>query len=95
MSRLIDDLIDLARLTRQPLTRETVDLSEIDADETTGGNQAFQIVAMFTDTPGEIILRYSAGKDRTTLRGDTDGDSIADLVIALDGDQTGFAGFVL
>ena len=74
---------------------DVVDLSEIDADETTGGNDAFQIVAMFSDTPGEIILRYSAGKDRTTLRGDTDGDSIAELVITLDGDQTGFGGFVL
>jgi Ca2+-binding RTX toxin-like protein len=74
---------------------DVVDLSGIDADETTGGDQAFQIVAIFSDTPGEIILRYSAGKDRTTLRGDTDGDSIAELVIVMDGDQTGFAGFVL
>ena len=74
---------------------DVVDLSAIDADETTGGDQAFQIVAMFTDTPGEIILRYSAGKDRTTLRGDADGDSIAELVITMDGDQTGFSGFVL
>jgi Ca2+-binding RTX toxin-like protein len=74
---------------------DLVDLSEIDANETNGGNDAFQIVAMFSDTPGEIILRYSAGKDRTTLRADTDGDSIAELVIIMDGDQTGFGGFVL
>lgn len=31
MARLIDDLLNLARLTRQPLTRETVDLSALAA----------------------------------------------------------------
>ncbi|MBC9071816.1 PAS domain S-box protein [Thauera sp. CAU 1555] len=64
MSRLIDDLIDLARLTRQPLTRETVDLSEI----------AAQIVdELRAEDPGrrvevQITQRMLVNADRNLMR---------------------------
>ncbi|CUH76283.1 putative Ig domain-containing protein [Tropicibacter naphthalenivorans] len=70
---------------------DMIDVSGIDADEGTAGNQAFTLIgtAAFSHTAGE--LRYVNTAAATLLRGDTDGDGVADFdvylngVIALDG----------
>lgn len=64
MSQLIDDLIGLARLTRQPLNRETVDLAEI----------AAQIIdELRAEEPGrqvevQITQRLLVNADRNLMR---------------------------
>jgi Ca2+-binding RTX toxin-like protein len=61
---------------------DKIDLSAIDADETTEGNQAFTFVgeASFSSKAGE--LRSSRIDDKTSLvEGDTDGDGVADFAI--------------
>jgi Ca2+-binding RTX toxin-like protein len=61
---------------------DKIDLSAIDADETTEGNQAFTFVgeATFSNKAGE--LRSSRVDDKTSLvEGDTDGDGFADFAI--------------
>ena len=64
---------------------DLIDLSQIDADRTAGGDQAFTYVGalQFTGTAGE--LRFESKGNLTWIEGDTDGDSIADLQIFLDG----------
>ena len=83
-----DRILDLA-------AQDKVDLSKIDADTGAGGNQAFHIVGAFSGDAGELIRVYAAGQDRTYFRADTDGDGTADIVIAADGDHTGYSNFVL
>ena len=41
------------------------------------------------------MLSYDAARDRTQLLLDDDGDGLADLKLVMDGDQTGFGGWVL
>ncbi len=76
-------------------TGDVVDLSAIDADSTTGGNQAFELVTGFHNEAGEARLNYKAGKNETLLELDMNGDGVADMTITLDGDQRSFTGFVL
>lgn len=76
---------------------EIVDLHLIDAnvEAAATGDQAFTRVQRFTDTAGELVVRYDAGEDHTRVRGDVDGDGQADFILTLNGDQTGFAGLIL
>ncbi len=75
---------------------DVVDLGAIDAEVAVGGNQSFQLVSSFGGHAGEMTVDYNAGTDLTLLRADTNGDSIEDLVIRIDGDATGFVdGWVL
>jgi hypothetical protein len=67
--------------------RDIIDLSGIDADTTTGGDQAFTFVAAFTGAAGQATLTFVAGV--TTLAVDTDGDGDADFMVAINGDVTG------
>jgi hypothetical protein len=62
---------------------DVVDLSLIDADTNTAGNQAFSFVgtAAFSNTAGE--LRYEADGLFWSVQGDTDGDGDADFEILL------------
>ena len=62
---------------------DRVDLSNIDADVTAGGNQAFTFIGTtaFGGNAGE--LRFNAGNSR--ILGDADGDGVADLVIEVTG----------
>jgi Ca2+-binding RTX toxin-like protein len=82
-----DRILDLA-------AGDKIDLSRIDADTGTGGDQAFHLTNKFHGVAGELFLRYSAGPNRTLLQADVDGDGLADLTMRLDGDQSGFTGFV-
>ncbi len=68
---------------------DIVDLSAIDADSTTMGDQAFSLVARFTGAAGEMTLSYAGAKNLTTLNFDIDGDGVTDYRIILTGDHRG------
>jgi hypothetical protein len=72
---------------------DVIDLSAIDANANRDGDQAFHLVAAFTGHVGELELIHAGAN--TQLRGDVDGDGVADLVIRLTGDQTAFTDCVL
>ncbi len=68
---------------------DVIDLSAIDADSTTMGDQAFAFVTKFTGAAGQATLTYAAGSNLTTLNVDLDGDGKADYRIILTGDHRG------
>lgn len=76
-------------------SEDVIDLSNIDADVTQDGNQAFQLVADFSGEAGQATLVYDANRNETTLLLDTDGDGAADGEIAIKGDKSDFSSFVL
>ncbi|MBI1408174.1 MAG: RTX toxin, partial [Caulobacter sp.] len=69
---------------------DILDLSAIDADSGTGGDQAFTLVSAFTHTAGQMTLSFSGGE--TLLRLDVDGDGNADYQLKINGDVTGDSG---
>ena len=73
------------RITDFERGRDTIDLSRIDADAATAGDQAFTFIgtASFTGQAGE--LRYGRGPDNATVIADMDGDGRADFAVRLDG----------
>lgn len=75
--------------------KDSIDLSAIDADTHTAGDQAFHLVSSFSHTAGEAMLSYDAGTDTTTLELDVNGDGKADGKIHINGDEHNFHGFVL
>ncbi|WP_281981272.1 M10 family metallopeptidase C-terminal domain-containing protein [Thalassorhabdomicrobium marinisediminis] len=62
---------------------DIIDLSGIDADTTTAGDQAFTVVNSFTGTAGEMVLEdhVLSGVDVTIASMDIDGDSVIDAQI--------------
>lgn len=74
---------------------DLISLKGIDADTGKAGNQAFHFVDHFTGQAGEVMLVYDSHTDATTLLGDTDGNVLPDLAIVMNGDHTGFTGWVL
>jgi Ca2+-binding RTX toxin-like protein len=74
---------------------DVVDLLEIDADATLGGNQAFTLVNHFTRAPGQLDLVYDSAAGVTHFLMDTDGDGAADQAIDAAGNRTAFTQFVL
>lgn len=76
--------------------RDTIDLSRIDADLTTAGNQAFTFVgtAAFSGAAGE--LRYEVQGADLLVSADADGDRVADLAVkVLDLTELTAADFIL
>lgn len=71
-----DTLMDM-----DPEFGDQIDLSAIDADHGTAGNQAFEFIgtAAFTGTAGEV--RTEADGDDLMVLADVDGDQTADLAI--------------
>ncbi|MBI1407812.1 MAG: hypothetical protein GC145_16990 [Caulobacter sp.] len=69
---------------------DILDLSAIDADSGTGGDQAFTLVSAFTHVAGQMTLSFSGGE--TLLRLDVDGDGNADYQLKINGDVTGDSG---
>jgi hypothetical protein len=57
--------------------QDLIDLSGIDANTTAPKDQAFMLVAGFSNNPGELMF------DSGTLMGDVNGDSLADFAILL------------
>ncbi|WP_372088196.1 type I secretion C-terminal target domain-containing protein (plasmid) [Tistrella mobilis] len=75
-----DTIIDFSRTDG-----DRIDLSEIDADRGTAGNQAFTFIAYgaYSGTAGEVRIGPSDGG--LVVAADTDGDKVSDLVIFLEG----------
>ncbi len=63
-------------------TGDGIDLSRIDADSVTGGDQAFTIVGAFSNTAGQLVIDTST-PGLVTLRGDVNGDGVADFALAV------------
>ena len=74
---------------------ETIDLSAIDADSTTAGDQAFAIVAAFTGSGGQMTIAYDAGEGTSEILMDIDGDGAADMRIIVNGDREAHTGWDL
>jgi serralysin len=59
------------------------------------GDQAFSTATgAFTGHARELVLTYDSGTGKTTLKGDCDGDSVADFVIEIIGNHATYAAFV-
>lgn len=65
---------------------DKLDLSAIDADSATAGDQAFSLVGAFGKHAGEMTLTYVALSNTTLLQLDTDGDGKADYQMKIAGD---------
>jgi hypothetical protein len=72
---------------------DVIDVSGIDADVITGGDQAFTFVAGLTGVAGQATLTFSAGT--TTAAFDTNGDATADLFLLMTGNVTSGAFWTL
>jgi VCBS repeat-containing protein len=73
---------------------DRLDLSAIDADSVTAGDQAFHLVGGFTHHAAEMTLTFAAGS--TVLQLDVDGDGRADYRMTIAGNVTGdSAGWLL
>jgi Ca2+-binding RTX toxin-like protein len=70
-----------------------IDLSGIDADKVTEGDQAFHLVEEFGNGRGELILRWEADEGITYLEGQY-GPGGADFTIALLGKHDHFPGII-
>jgi Ca2+-binding RTX toxin-like protein len=81
-----DTIVDLT-------SADWIDLSAIDADTGTAGDQAFTLVSAFDGHAGEMTLSYSGPAGRTTLNLDVNGDGVADMSIFLTGNQMAFTNF--
>jgi serralysin len=72
---------------------EPIDLSALDADVTTAGDQAFHFVATptttFSGVAGELIWSQQdlpgSADDNTMVSGDVNGDGVADVQLELSG----------
>lgn len=65
---------------------DVLDLSSVDADTTTAGNQAFQLVGQFTGRAGELVVQFDINTGRALVVGDTNGDGIGDFGFIVGGD---------
>jgi Ca2+-binding RTX toxin-like protein len=74
---------------------ETIDLTAIDADTGTGGDQAFTFVSSFTGVSGQAIVTYDSSANVSHLSFDTNGDSSADLYLLIVGSQALPSNFLL
>jgi Ca2+-binding RTX toxin-like protein len=64
---------------------DIIDLSAIDADILTPGDQAFRLRDTLTGRPGEASVIWDSNRGITELHLDVDGDAAADMVIAFAG----------
>jgi Ca2+-binding RTX toxin-like protein len=80
---------------------DVIDLSAIDADKKTAGDQAFTLVEVFSGAAGEAVISYDEGSGVTQLLLELNGKPGAEMEVSLTArfleppiDYTGFAGFV-
>jgi Ca2+-binding RTX toxin-like protein len=85
-----DHIRDFERGTDQ------IDLTGIDADTSTGGNQAFTFIGdtSFSNKAGELRV-YKEADGNYFVAGDVNGDGLADLMINLGSVQAGTGDFLL
>lgn len=72
---------------------DRIDLSQIDADATAPGDQAFHLTDRFRGKPGDLIVTYNPSSNETAIRGDVNGDWKVDLLIVALGNHLGFSNF--
>ncbi|WP_354063690.1 M10 family metallopeptidase C-terminal domain-containing protein [Devosia sp. 2618] len=69
--------------------QDKIDLSGVDANTKTAGDQAFTFLTgdgqSFTHKAGELAWHYEAAQNRTVIQGDTNGDGVHDFEIQLTG----------
>lgn len=94
-NRVVDSGLGHVDLITDLESADFIDLHRVDADITTGGDQAFHQVSSFSGSAGELVVSYDAGTDLTSISGDANGDGVADLVITASGDHSDFTNFVL
>jgi len=68
---------------------DKINLTEIDANTATGGNDAFTFVIGDHTTPqaNSITWHYDSGTNNTIISGDVNGDTSADFLIVLSGNK--------
>ncbi len=76
-------------------TGDLLNLSMIDANTQMTGNQAFHVVSAFTGAVGELKIVYDAATDHSMATFDVNGDGISDGAIAILGNHTDTAGWLL
>ncbi|MGH1412641.1 MAG: beta-propeller fold lactonase family protein [Pelagimonas sp.] len=64
---------------------DVIDLSDIDALTTVGGDQSFQFVGTLAHSGAGATLRYVTTATQTHIYGDVDGDGAGDFRLTLDG----------
>lgn len=69
---------------------DKIDLSAIDADIISGGDQAFHLDGT-KDSAGDIGIEFDAGNNRTIVTLYINNDVLADAAIILSGDHSGLA----
>ena len=74
---------------------DVINLTLIDADTTTAGNQAFVLADAFTGVAGQLVLTYVASGDFTQLAADVNGDGVGDFRVILNGDHADYTNFRL
>jgi Ca2+-binding RTX toxin-like protein len=84
----VDLIVDLE-------AKDWIDLSAIDADAVTAGDQAFVVVAAFSGAAGEARIRYNGTSDSTRIDLNTDADADIEAAIRIAGDHTDHANLVL
>jgi Ca2+-binding RTX toxin-like protein len=83
-----DRLLDFAS------AEDLIDLSAIDADRRSPGDDAFVLVGAFDGRAGRAVLSYDEGRGLTTLRLDVDGDRQPDFELLIAGRVDSATGFV-
>jgi Ca2+-binding RTX toxin-like protein len=73
--------------------QDVIDLSAIDADTTTVGDQSFHRVSAFGHHAGELVMIYA--DSTTSILVDVNGDARADMTIQIAYDHADFTGFIL
>lgn len=74
---------------------DVIDVSGIDANASSDGDQAFAIVQAFGGQAGQATLSYDPGANTTSFRGDIDGDGLADFELLISGEVSRGDGWVL
>ncbi|MDB5471313.1 MAG: putative Ig [Caulobacter sp.] len=75
---------------------DRIDVSAIDADTGTGGDQAFTFVGSFTNVAGQATATYVTGPaPYTDFNFDVDGDGTSDYRIRVEGNHTGTTSDIL
>jgi serralysin len=72
-----------------------LNLSFIDADAKSDGDQAFSVVAAFSKTPGQLTLAWDNTHNQTVVSLDVNGDGRSDMDVLLNGHVSDTTGWIL
>jgi Ca2+-binding RTX toxin-like protein len=83
------------RITDFNAAEDVIDLSAIDANPLSEGDQAFAFVAAFSGAAGQATLTFDGASGQSILRLDVSGDGLADLIVQINGSVGTDAGWVM